>query len=106
MLVHAPAGAKLRVVGPQKMKRVLLIAAGWLFIVLGIVGLFLPILQGILFLIVGLLILSREYTWANKLLLRLQARFPELSKKALRLGRRLRARIRLFMRGRRVIRNT
>ena len=88
------------------MKRVLLIAAGWLFIVLGIAGLFLPILQGILFLIVGLLILSREYAWAHKLLLRLQARFPELSKKALRLWRRLRARIRLFLRGGRVVRDT
>ena len=88
------------------MKRVLLIVAGWLFIVLGIAGLFLPFLQGILFLILGLLILSHEYLWAHNLLLRLQARFPELSKKAIRAARRLRARIRLGARTCRVFRNT
>ena len=88
------------------MKRALLIATGWLFIVLGVAGLFLPILQGILFLIIGLLILSREYAWAHNLLLRLQSRFPELSKKAIRAGRRLRARIRLGARTCRILRNT
>lgn len=82
------------------MKRTLLIATGWLFIVLGIAGLFLPILQGILFLVIGLLILSREYTWAHNLLRRIQTRFPEVSKKAMRTARRVRARIRLALRGR------
>jgi len=88
------------------MKRVLLIIAEWFFIVLGIVGLFLPILQGILFLILGLLILSQEYAWAHNLLLRLQARFPEFSKKAVRLARRIRARIRLGARTCRALRHS
>ena len=88
------------------MKRVLLIAAGWIFIVLGIAGLFLPFLQGILFLIIGLLILSRQYTWARNLLLRLESHFPELTRKATRAGRRFRARVRLGMRSCRVLRNT
>ncbi len=82
------------------MKRTLLIATGWLCIVLGIAGLFLPILQGVLFLIIGLLILSREYTWARNLLQRFEKRFPEVSKKAARLSRRVRARIRLALRPR------
>lgn len=82
------------------MKRALLIATGWLFIVLGIAGLFLPILQGILFLVIGLLILSREYTWAQNILQRFEKRFPDISKKARRVARRVRARIRLALRPR------
>jgi uncharacterized membrane protein YbaN (DUF454 family) len=80
------------------LKRVLLIATGWLCIVLGIAGLFLPVLQGILFLAVGLLILSREYAWARRLVARLEARFPQVSRKARRTVRRIRARIRLAWR--------
>ncbi len=53
---------------------------GWTFIVLGIAGLFLPVLQGILFLLIGLIILSSEYVWAHKLLKRAVHRFPSLEK--------------------------
>jgi uncharacterized protein len=80
------------------MKRVLLIVTGWLFILLGIAGLFLPVLQGILFLVIGLLILSREYSWARNLLERFERRFPDVSKKATRVSRRMRARMRLAWR--------
>jgi uncharacterized membrane protein YbaN (DUF454 family) len=59
------------------LKRVLILVAGWAFILLGIVGLFLPILQGVLFLLIGLLLLSSEYVWAHHLLGKLRARFPE-----------------------------
>jgi uncharacterized protein len=41
---------------------------GLAFILLGIAALFLPVLQGILFLVIGLLILSTEYVWAHNLL--------------------------------------
>jgi uncharacterized membrane protein YbaN (DUF454 family) len=44
------------------------LTAGWAFILLGIAGFILPVLQGFLFLIVGLLFLSKEYQWAQKLL--------------------------------------
>ena len=47
------------------MKRWLLIGLGWFFIVLGIAGLVLPFLQGILFLVVGLILLSRELEWVR-----------------------------------------
>lgn len=60
-------------------KRVLVLMVGWSFILLGIVGLFLPILQGILFLLIGLFILSTEYIWAHHLLESLRARYPRLS---------------------------
>jgi hypothetical protein len=61
------------------LKRVALIATGWVFVVLGIAGLFLPLLQGILFLLIGLVILSKEYRWAGKLLQRIRSRFPRIA---------------------------
>jgi hypothetical protein len=64
------------------LKRIGLLVLGWGFILLGIAGLFLPFLQGILFLIIGLLILSSEYVWAHNLLQRLRARFPAVAEKA------------------------
>jgi uncharacterized protein len=63
----------------DRIKRVLVLIVGWCFILLGVVGLFLPILQGVLFLLVGLIILSTEYVWAHHLLTRLRQRFPKLS---------------------------
>jgi len=63
-------------------KRVLLLIIGWSFILLGIVGLFLPILQGLLFILIGLIILSSEYIWAHHLLTKLRARFPKISRTA------------------------
>ena len=59
-------------------KRIAIIIVGWVFIALGIVGLFLPVLQGILFLLVGLVVLSTEYHWARRLLGYVRNRFPKL----------------------------
>ena len=59
-------------------KRLVVLIVGWGFILVGIVGLFLPILQGILFLLIGLVILSSEYVWAHHLLSRLRQRFPKI----------------------------
>jgi len=64
------------------MKRVSVLVVGWAFIVLGILGLFLPILQGVLFLVIGLLILSSEYVWAHRLLAKLRERFPSVARAA------------------------
>ncbi|NKB21279.1 MAG: DUF454 family protein [Alphaproteobacteria bacterium] len=44
----------------RDVKHYLLLSLGWIFIFLGILGLFLPILQGVLFLAIGLIILSRR----------------------------------------------
>ncbi len=63
-------------------KRVVALLLGWAFVLLGIAGLFLPVLQGILFLLVGLIILSSEYVWAHKLVQRLRGRFPGIARKA------------------------
>ena len=63
-------------------KRIVVLLVGWSFILLGIAGLFLPILQGILFLLIGLVILSSEYVWAHHLLIKLRRRFPKIDRAA------------------------
>ena len=63
-----------------RIKRLLIWCLGWLFILLGILGLFLPVLQGILFLLIGLYLLSTTSPWAERLLNRLRERFPKISK--------------------------
>ena len=49
---------------------------GWLFIVLGIIGVFLPILQGVLFMVIGLMLLSNRYAFAQNLLYKVETRYP------------------------------
>jgi len=65
-----------------QVKRVAILILGWCFILLGVVGLFLPILQGVLFLLIGLIILSSEYVLAHHLLAKLRQRFPRISSTA------------------------
>jgi len=60
-------------------KRILALITGWAFIVFGIVGLFLPVLHGILFILIGLTILSTEDVWAHHLLAKLRQRFPKIA---------------------------
>lgn len=81
----------------QRLKRYTVLGLGWLFVVLGILGIFLPILQGILFLTIGLILLSRESEWAAARLDWLKTRYPrfgktydEADRRAMRLWDRLR----------------
>jgi uncharacterized membrane protein YbaN (DUF454 family) len=62
-------------------KRVLLQIVGWSFLVLGVAGLFLPILPGIFFVLIGLMILSSEYRWAGRWIVALRSRFPQADRK-------------------------
>ncbi len=55
-------------------KRVLRVGAGVVFLVLGILGFFLPVLQGILFTFIGLTLLSRESRRVRALMHRLRGR--------------------------------
>ncbi len=61
------------------MKRVLKLTLGWIFIVLGVAGLFLPFLQGILFLAIGATLLAQESPWAHDKLQKLRRRYPRAS---------------------------
>ncbi len=62
-----------------KAKRLAILSLGWTFVVLGILGLFLPILQGILFLCIGLMLLASTWAPAQRLLDRLRHRFPAVA---------------------------
>lgn len=59
--------------------RIVKLAFGWALLVLGVLGLFLPILQGVLFLALGLAVLATEQVWAHRLLTWLGHRFPRFA---------------------------
>lgn len=61
------------------MKRLIKLILGWAFVALGIVGLVLPILQGLLFIAIGFAILSQESEWASRQVEKLRHRYPRLS---------------------------
>ena len=86
-----------RLFAHHKVIMVLRLSAGWLFIVLGIVGLFLPILQGLLFIAVGIALLADHIPMFARIRDAGYRRFPKLQ----RLVRRVRARLRLVRRSRR-----
>ena len=62
-------------------KRVAFNAAGWLLLLVGAVGLFLPVLPGVLLVVIALSILSLEYAWARRWMSSLLHRFPAAEKK-------------------------
>jgi len=78
-------------------RKTLIHMVGWTFILLGIVGLFLPVLQGVLFLLIGLLILSKESQRAKDLLHRIEKRYPVQYRKMHEFNERLKKRIRGFV---------
>jgi len=47
-----------------------------MFVVLGVLGIFLPILQGILFLAVGFYLLSLESPWAHRKIEQMRVKYP------------------------------
>jgi uncharacterized membrane protein YbaN (DUF454 family) len=63
-------------------KRLLITILGYFFLLLGVIGAFLPILQGWFFFLIGLILLSRTTPWAKRWLVKLRTRFPNLATKA------------------------
>lgn len=61
----------------QKIWRAARLAFGGFMVALGVLGLFLPVLQGMLFLAIGLTILARESPRTRGVLLRLRGRIPD-----------------------------
>lgn len=57
-------------------RRLVRLIAGWAFVLLGIAGLFLPILQGVLFLFVGIALLSAASPRVRLWRIRLGIRYP------------------------------
>jgi len=65
----------------RQVKRFIVLMVGWMLIAFGIVGLFLPVLQGVLFILLGLYVLSRESETAHRWLQRGRKRYPQLDAK-------------------------
>ncbi len=65
---------------PSRWARRSKVLAGWGFLVLGVAGIFLPFLQGFLFLAVGLYILRDEYAWAQRMIDWMRRKFPRYTK--------------------------
>ena len=61
-------------------QRMLILISGWGLIVLGAIGGLIPVLQGWVFGVAGLIVLSREYEWAHNLLTWLQRKFPRFGR--------------------------
>ena len=74
------------------MLRLLRISLGGLLILLGLIGLFLPILQGVLFLVLGGLLLFRDIPVLNRLWKRLKTRYPKIGQTADRIKKGVRRR--------------
>jgi uncharacterized membrane protein YbaN (DUF454 family) len=60
----------------EKFKNSVMLIIGWFFVGLGILGLFLPFLQGVLFIMIGLAILSTRSEKIKRLLKHLEDRYP------------------------------
>lgn len=72
------------------MLRVVVLVVGWLLVLIGIVGLFLPVLQGGLSLALGFALLSVASQTVHLWLRGLMGRWPKLWRRMERLRRRLR----------------
>jgi len=60
----------------NEFKTIGILIIGWIFVGLGILGLFLPILQGILFIMIGLAILSSRSNLVKRFLKSVEERYP------------------------------
>lgn len=60
-------------------RRLIVDVLGWIFIFLGVIGLFLPILQGIICLIIGGYLLSIHSEWFNRQIIRAHNYHPKAS---------------------------
>lgn len=70
----------------RTLRRILLLILGWTLIGLGIIGLALPFLQGVLMILAGLAILSRESRWVRYHVTRYRRRHPEIDRRMHEVG--------------------
>ncbi len=65
----------------RQIKKAVVLTIGWFLVALGVVGLALPVLQGVLLILLGFYVLSRESKWARGQFEKLRERHPKLDKK-------------------------
>jgi len=74
----------MQVIGTKKkekpLQRIAVVALGWIFVLGGIVGLFIPILPGGVLILAGALMLSPQSTWLRRALDKCRLRFPFLER--------------------------
>jgi len=71
------------------MPRYLRITLGSMSLVLGVAGLALPILQGLLFIILGVVLLARDFPLFARIANQFRSRFPRISRGAESVRRRM-----------------
>lgn len=76
----------------RQIKRIVVLLIGWILIAVGVVGLFLPVLQGMLFILLGFYVLSRESETAHRWLQHGRKRYPKVGAKLKQWGVRWRRR--------------
>jgi len=59
----------------KPLQRVAVVALGWVLILLGIVGLVLPVVPGAVLMVVGVLMVNPQCVWLRRMLEKCQARF-------------------------------
>jgi len=74
----------------EKVKRVVVLVIGWTFLGLGVLGLFLPFLQGLLFIMIGLAILSSRSQMVKAWLKHLEEKHPQYHERVERWRKRIR----------------
>lgn len=86
--------------GRRHIARAVRLTAGMILVLAGVAGLFLPILQGTLLLVLGVSVLAIDWPPARRLFAALRVRHPKASAAA----RSLRVRLRRLMSGRKPVR--
>jgi uncharacterized membrane protein YbaN (DUF454 family) len=59
-----------------KLQRFAVVARGWVLILLGIVGLVLPVVPGAVLIVFGVLMVNPQRVWLRRMLEKCQVRFP------------------------------
>lgn len=75
----------------QRAKRIAIDTLGWVCILIGILGVFLPFLQGILLIILGVYLLSLHAVWASRVFEKFKIKYPKWGGKFAKVDERLRA---------------
>ncbi|PTM59412.1 DUF454 family protein [Desmospora activa] len=62
-------------------KRLVSLTFGWALVIIGILGMVLPVIPGLPLIAIGLIFLSKSSPWAQQILEKLYARYPKLAEK-------------------------
>jgi len=64
----------------KPLQRIAVVALGWILMIGGIVGLFLPVLPGTFLIVAGALMLNPQRTWLSRAMEKCRMRFPALER--------------------------